>query len=103
MPRYLGTLPIIRTAPYMYLVVIAWLYVAFMMAFAEATHSTGTVIGAIVTFFLYGIGPLALVVSLMQTPARRTKRRAQEALDDAARHNPPTKPPETSATRDTVD
>lgn len=71
----------------MYLVVIAWLYVAFMMAFAEATHSNGTVIGAIVTFFLYGIGPLALVVYLMRTPARRKKRRAQEALEDAARQN----------------
>ena len=67
----------------MYLVVIAWLYVAFMMAFAEATHSTGTVIGAIVTFFLYGIGPLALVVYLMQTPASRKKRREQEALGDS--------------------
>lgn len=64
----------------MYLVVIAWLYVAFMMALAEATNSNGTVLGAIVTFFLYGIGPLALVVYLMQTPVRRKKRREQEAL-----------------------
>lgn len=64
----------------MYLVVIAWLYVAFMMALAEATNSNGTVLGAIVTFFLYGIGPLALVVYLMQTPARRKKRREREAM-----------------------
>ena len=34
----------------MYLVVIAWLYVALMMAVAEATNTTGTVLGAIVTF-----------------------------------------------------
>lgn len=65
----------------MYLVVIAWLYIAFMMAFAEAIHSNGSIIGAIVTFFLYGIGPMALVVYLMNTPARRKKRRQQEALE----------------------
>jgi hypothetical protein len=55
----------------MYLVVIAWLYVAFMMAVAEATSPIGTVIGAIFTFVLYGVGPVALVVYLMRTPARR--------------------------------
>lgn len=37
----------------MYLVVIAWLYVALLMAVAEATSHTGTVFGAIITFFLY--------------------------------------------------
>ncbi len=41
----------------MYLVVIAWLYVALLMAVAEATSHTGTVFGAIITFFLYVSGP----------------------------------------------
>lgn len=72
----------------MYLVILAWLYVAFMMAAAEATHSNGTVLGAIVTFFLYGIGPLALVVYLMNTPARRKKRRQEELLADRAAQKP---------------
>jgi hypothetical protein len=55
----------------MYLVVIAWFYVVLMMAVAEATHSNGTVLGAIVTFVLYGLLPIALVVYLMGTPMRR--------------------------------
>ncbi len=77
----------------MYLVVIAWLYVAVMMSVAEATHSNGSVLGAIVTFFLYGLGPIALVVYLMGTPARRKARKRQQALElsnppDASGHAP---------------
>ena len=65
----------------MYLVVIAWIYVVLMMSVAEATNTTGTVLGAMVTFVLYGLGPVALVVYLMRTPARNKaikKRRAEE-------------------------
>ncbi len=68
----------------MHLVVIAWLYVALMMAVAEATNTTGTLLGAVVTFLLYGVGPLALVVYLMRTPARRRARREREAAEHAA-------------------
>jgi mannose/fructose/N-acetylgalactosamine-specific phosphotransferase system component IID len=69
----------------MYLVVIAWIYVVLMMSVAEATNSTGTVLGAIITFLMYGVAPVALVVYLMRTPARRKtiKQREAEAL---ARH-----------------
>ena len=63
----------------MYLVVIAWLYVVLMMAVAEATNSNGTVLGAIVTFVLYGLLPIALVVYLMCTPMRRKAIKAREA------------------------
>lgn len=69
----------------MYLVVIAWLYVVLMMAVAEASNTTGTILGAIVTFFLYGLMPLALVVYLMRTPQRRRQIRAREAAEDQAR------------------
>lgn len=55
----------------MYLVIIAWLYVALMMAVAEATSPVGTVLGAIFTFVLYGVGPLALVVYLIGPRRRR--------------------------------
>lgn len=55
----------------MYLVVIAWLYVTIMMSVAEATSSTGSVLGAIVTFVLYGLLPLSIVVYIMGTPARK--------------------------------
>lgn len=66
----------------MYLVVIAWIYVVLMMSIAEATNSTGSLLGAIVTFLLYGVGPAALVVYLMGAPARSKaiKKRNAEAL-----------------------
>lgn len=62
----------------MYIVAIAWLYVAILMAVAEATHSTGTLLGGIMTFVLYGVLPLALVLYVMGTPARRRAIKAQE-------------------------
>jgi hypothetical protein len=69
----------------MYLVVIAWMYVVLMMSVAEATSSNGTVLGAIVTFFLYGAGPAALVAYLMGAPARNraVKRRREEEIMQA--------------------
>jgi hypothetical protein len=67
----------------MYLVPIAWLYVALMMAVAEATHPTGTVLGAVITFVLYGVGPVALVVYLMGAPSRRRAIKAREAAEQA--------------------
>lgn len=65
----------------MYLIAIAWMYVVLMMSVAEATNANGTVLGAIVTFFLYGLLPLALVVYLMQAPARRKAIKAREAAE----------------------
>lgn len=69
----------------MYLVVIGWLYVVVMMSVAEASNSTGTILGAIVTFFLYGLLPLALVVYLMRAPQRRKANKTRELLEDTAR------------------
>ncbi|MDB5891949.1 MAG: hypothetical protein JWP47_2780 [Polaromonas sp.] len=71
----------------MYLVVIAWIYVVLMMSVAEATNTTGTVLGALVTFVLYGLLPVALVVYLMGAPARSKaikKRNAEETAQAAA-------------------
>jgi heme exporter protein D len=68
----------------MHLVVIAWLYVALMMAVAEATNTNGTVLGAVFTFLLYGLAPVALVVYLMGTPARRKAIRARETAEREA-------------------
>ena len=67
----------------MYLIVIAWIYVVLMMSVAEATHPTGTLLGALITFVLYGVGPLALVVYLMRAPARRKAIKAREAAEAA--------------------
>ena len=69
----------------MYLIVIAWIYVVLMMSVAEANHSSGTLLGAIVTFFLYGVGPVALVIYLMRTPDRRRAIKAREAEEAALR------------------
>ncbi len=69
----------------MYLVVIGWIYVVLMMAVAEASNTNGTVLGAIVTFFLYGLLPVALVVYLMRTPQRRKENKQREAAEEAAR------------------
>ena len=65
----------------MYIVPIAWLYVTLMMAVAEATNTNGTVLGAIITFLLYGVLPMSLVVYLMGTPARRRAIRAKEQAE----------------------
>lgn len=72
----------------MYLVVIAWLYVALMMAVAEATHASGTLLGALITFLLYGAGPVALLIYIMGRPARRRAREAREAAAAAASAQP---------------
>lgn len=66
-------------SPILLLVAVGWMYVVTMMAVAEAMAPTGTVLGAVFTFVLYGAGPLALVLYLLGTPARRRRRRAAEA------------------------
>lgn len=84
----------------MYLVVIGWLYVVLMMSVAEASNTTGSLLGAIVTFFLYGLLPVALVVYLMRTPQRRKEIKAREAAEDQARRVSETATPPDSAQPD---
>ena len=66
----------------MYLIAIAWIYVVLMMAAAEALSSQGSVLGAVITFVLYGVLPLALVMYILGTPGRKRRRRAAEASDE---------------------
>jgi membrane protein implicated in regulation of membrane protease activity len=68
----------------MYLVAIAWLYIAVMMAAAEATHPTGSVLGALFTFLLYGVLPVAIVVYIMGAPKRRKVIKARETAEQEA-------------------
>lgn len=63
----------------MTLVTIAWIYVVLMMSVVEAMSPQGTVLGAVFTFLLYGALPLAIVLYVMGTPARRRARRRAEA------------------------
>jgi mannose/fructose/N-acetylgalactosamine-specific phosphotransferase system component IID len=62
----------------MYIVAIAWIYVALMMGVAEATNTNGTVLGGIVTFILYGILPTSIIIYIMDAPRRKKVRLAQE-------------------------
>jgi Na+/serine symporter len=66
----------------MYLVLIAWLYVAIMMAVAEATSTNGTLLGAFFTLTLYGILPIIIIGYVMGTPARRKARLRLEQQKD---------------------
>jgi len=63
----------------MYIVVIAWMYVAVMMAVAEAASSNGSLLGAAVTLVFYGLLPCGLIVYILGTPARKRAIRAREA------------------------
>ena len=72
----------------MYLIVIGWIYVVLMMSVAEAISTQGTVLGAVITFVLYGVMPLAIVVYIMGTPGRKRARRAAEsAQEDGGGHS----------------
>lgn len=64
---------------YIHLVVIAWAFVVLLMAVAEALSPQGTVLGAILTFLLYGVLPLSVLVYIVGTPLRKRVRRAREA------------------------
>lgn len=77
----------------MYLIVIAWIYVVLMMSVAEATNTNGTLLGAIVTFFMYGVGPAALVAYLMSTPARKRAIKKREADEQARQAQVQAEPP----------
>lgn len=62
----------------MYLVAIAWAYVALLMAAAEALSPQGTLFGAFITLMLYGVLPLGLLLYILGTPGRKRRRRAAE-------------------------
>ena len=72
----------------MYLIAIAWIYVALMMAAAEAAHPTGTLLGALLTLLLYGVLPVGLVMYLLGGKYRRQARERQAATIEAPRAAP---------------
>lgn len=59
----------------MLIVAVAWIYVVLMMSLTE--HS---VIAGIMTFLLYGILPLGVILYLIATPERKRRRQAAEKL-----------------------
>jgi uncharacterized membrane protein len=58
----------------MYLIAIAWLYVAILAAISDTT-----VVGGVLTFVFFGLAPLALFMWLFGTPARHRRKRAEES------------------------
>lgn len=68
----------------MYLIAIAWLYVAVMMAVVEATSSQGSLLGAFFTLLLYGLLPLSIVLYVVGTPARKRALRRRQHEEEAA-------------------
>ena len=72
----------------MYIIPIAWIYVALMMAVAEATSSNGSLLGALMTFVLYGVLPIGLVLYFMGSPARRRANRARENQEASVQSSP---------------
>ncbi|MFN4360960.1 MAG: hypothetical protein ACK4F4_09590 [Hylemonella sp.] len=69
---------------FLILIAIGWIYVALMMAVAEATSTVGSVLGAVITFVLYGVGPVLLLLYILGTPARKKLRKQREAEELAA-------------------
>lgn len=68
----------------MYVVAIAWLYVAMMMAVGEATASNGSVGRALFMFVLYGALPVALLVYVVGLRARGRERKRAAAVNSGA-------------------
>ena len=62
----------------MYIIAIAWLYVVLIAAISDTT-----VVGGVLTFVFWGLGPLALFLWLAGTPARRRAAAHREDLDAA--------------------
>ncbi|HCY62544.1 MAG TPA: hypothetical protein DHV59_06890 [Oxalobacteraceae bacterium] len=58
----------------MLIIAIAWIYVVLMMSITE--HS---VIAGIMTFLLYCVLPLAIILYLLATPQRRRRRKSENS------------------------
>lgn len=59
----------------MYIVAIGWMYVVLMMSITEAS-----VVAGIMTFVIYGVMPLSIILYLMGTGKRKRDRAAAEKL-----------------------
>jgi len=63
----------------MYIVALAWIYVVFMMSITE-----NSVVAGIMTFLLYGIVPVSIILYVMGTPQRKRKRKeAEKVMQDS--------------------
>jgi hypothetical protein len=65
----------------MYIIAIAWIYVTLLMAATESSF-----VGGVLTFLLYGLGPLALFVWLFGR--RRRSVAVRQSTDQPDSHHP---------------
>ncbi|MFO1341301.1 MAG: hypothetical protein U1F53_24295 [Burkholderiaceae bacterium] len=68
----------------MHIIAIGWMFVVMLMTLAEATSPAGTLLGAAITFVLYGVLPLSIVLYILGTPGRKRARRRAEEAEQAA-------------------
>jgi hypothetical protein len=71
----------------MYIVAIAWVYVVLLMAMTESSITAG-----VMTFIMYCVFPLSIVLYLMRTPKRKQENKeiqtaAQQFPGDPDRNN----------------
>ncbi len=66
----------------MYIVAIGWIYVTLLMAVTEPN-----IIAGILTFTLYGLLPLSLLLWIFGAPLRRRRLREAEAGDEVVRED----------------
>jgi TRAP-type C4-dicarboxylate transport system permease small subunit len=69
----------------MYIVAIGWIYVVLMMSISEASVTAG-----LMTFLIYGILPLGVILYLLGTPERRRRRAAAENSGNSPEPGHPT-------------
>ena len=60
----------------MYIIAIAWLYVAFLMAVSETSLVAG-----IMTFVFYGLLPCALLLWILGAPQRKRNKKNKPDVD----------------------
>ncbi|GGI16534.1 MAG: hypothetical protein REI95_09695 [Oxalicibacterium faecigallinarum] len=62
----------------MYIILIAWIYVVFMMAITETSAVAG-----VLTFLLYGVLPASIIFYIGTSGKRKTLRQRQQEKDNA--------------------
>jgi hypothetical protein len=73
----------------MYIVAIAWIYVVLMMSIVELSFIAG-----IMTFLMYGVLPLLIILYLMRAAQRKRKHQPAAMVPPHPDHNTmPSSPP----------
>lgn len=66
----------------MYIIAIAWLYVALLMAFTQPSIFTG-----VASFLFYGLLPMSIVLWISGSKVRRQRQRYRESLANESARN----------------